>query len=153
MNNYSYRKGSTMQRKSTDELLTILKEKKNYDDFLEECSNEIIYSISTYLNSFMKDTTVSALSKNSGLSESYLYKLLEGKRCNPSRDTLLQICFGLGLDLDQCNSLMRAGNFNTLYPRIKRDSIIIFCINKNLSLVECDQMLSNSGEKPLNKCN
>lgn len=142
-----------MQKKSTDELLTILKEKKHYDEFLAECGNEIIHNISTYLNSFMTETSVSALSRESGLSESYLYKLLEGKRCNPSRDTLLQICFGLHLDIDQCNCLLRAGNFNVLYPRIKRDSIIIFCINKNYALLQCDQMLADSGEKTLNKCN
>ena len=142
-----------MQRKSTDELMAILKEKNNYDEFLAECSNEIIHNISTYLNAFMTETTVSALSKQSGLSESYLYKLLEGKRANPSRDTLLQICFGLNLDIEQCNCLLKAGNFNILYPRIKRDSIIIFCINKKYTLIQCDQMLADSGEKTFNKCN
>lgn len=140
-----------MQKKSTDELMTILKTKEHYQEFLAECSNEIIHNISTYLNTLMTTSTVSTLSKQSGLSESYLYKLLEGKRCNPSRDTLLQICFGLELDLDKSNYLLRAGNFNILYPRIKRDSIIIFCLNKKYNLIKCDQMLLDSGEKTLNK--
>ncbi len=142
-----------MQRKSTDELMAILKEKKHYHEFLDECGNEIINNISTYLNTLMTESSVSKLSKESGLSESYLYKLLEGKRCNPSRDTLLQICFGLKLDVDRSNCLLRAGNFNILYPRIKRDSIIIFSLGKGYTLVQCDSMLSDSGEKTLNKNN
>jgi DNA-binding phage protein len=140
-----------MRKKSTDELLSILKEKKDYSEFLDEYGTEIIGNISTYLNSLMSDTTVAALSKNSGISESYLYKLLEGKRCNPSRDALLQICFGLKLNLDCCNKLLRAGNANTLYPRIKRDSIIIFCINKQMTLQQCDALLFEADEKPFLK--
>ncbi len=140
-----------MQKKSTDELITILKEKNHYQEFLNECGGEIINNISTYLNSFMTEKTISELSKSSDLSESYLYKLLEGKRINPSRDTLLKICFGLNLGIDESNSLLRAGSFNILYPRIKRDSIIIFCLNKKYSLVQCDQMLLESGERPFNK--
>ena len=142
-----------MQRKSTDELLAILKEKKHYDEFLNESGNEIIHGISTYLNTFMAETSVPALSKKCGLTESYLYKLLEGKRTNPSRDALIKISFGLSLDLDQTNNLLRSGNFNILYPRIKRDSIIIFCICKKQSLLQCDQMLADAGEKTLTKCN
>ena len=142
-----------MQRKSTDELLAILKEKKHYDELLNESGSEIIQSISTYLNTFMAETSIPTLSKRCGLTESYLYKLLEGKRNNPSRDALIKISFGLGLDLDQTNNLLRSGNFNILYPRIKRDSIIIFCICKKHSLIQCDQMLADAGEKTLTKCN
>jgi transcriptional regulator with XRE-family HTH domain len=136
-----------MSKKSTDELLAILKEKTDYNEFLNEYSAEIIGSVSTYLNALMSDITVPILSRKCCISESYLYKLLEGKRTNPSRDTLLQICFGLKLDLEHCNNLLRVGNTNTLYPRIKRDSIIIFCINKNKTLQECDDMLFEAGEK------
>lgn len=135
-----------MQKKSTDELMTILKEKKDYSEYLSEFQSELIGNISTYLNSLVSDIKISELSKKSGLSESYIYKLLEGKRCNPSRDTLLQLCFGLELDIEKSNRLLRCGNVNILYPRIKRDSIIIFCINKKEDLKKCDEMLFNAGE-------
>ncbi len=142
-----------MQNRSIDELMALLREKSDYNDFFSECSSDIICNFSTYLNSLMDKNTVAALSKACSLSESYIYKLLEGKRCNPSRDTLLQICFGLSLDIEEANCLLRVGNFNILYPRIKRDSIIIFCIIKGYSLIQCDQMLLDSKEKPINKCN
>ncbi|MGN1317683.1 MAG: helix-turn-helix domain-containing protein [Lachnospirales bacterium] len=135
-----------MQKKSTNELMTVLKEKKNYKDCLSEIQPEFMGNLSSYLNSLIANVRISELSKKSGLSESYLYKLLEGRRCKPSRDTLLQLCFGLELDIDESNRLLRCGNTNTLYPRIKRDSIIIFCLNKKENIKKCDEMLFDAGE-------
>ncbi len=41
------------------------------------------------------------------MSSSYLYKLGEGKRKSPTRNKALQICFGLGLDIDESNELLK----------------------------------------------
>jgi len=141
----------TMGKKSTDELIKILEKKKVYNEYLAEYDSEFVGSISTYLNSLMTNINIPELSEKSGLSVSYLYKLFEGKRKNPSRDTLLQICFGLSLDLEQSNKLLKIGGANLLYPRIKRDSIIIFCISKKMSIIECDEILMSEKEKCLKK--
>ena len=68
-------------------------------------------------------------------------KFSEVKKCNPSRNKLLQIAFAMNLDLDSTQKLLKIANVGILYPRIKRDSIIIFALNKKLDFFECEDLL------------
>jgi len=85
------------------------------------------------------------------MSESYLYKINQGVKTNISRDKVIQICFGFGLDCNESETLMRAANANPLYPRIRRDSIILFCLENGKSVIECDRMLDEAGEDTILK--
>lgn len=75
-----------------------------------------------------------------GLTEAFGYQVFKGQR-GASRNTLLQLAFGFGASLKETNHLLHAGNASELYARSKRDTIIIFCLNKGYSLMAVDEEL------------
>lgn len=82
--------------------------------------------------------------KNAHLEKSYGYKLFSGAR-NPSRDTALQLAFGLGLDLDETQQLLKIARVALLHPKIKRDAIITFCLMNHINLTDTQIILQKKG--------
>lgn len=80
--------------------------------------------------------------KKSGIERTYGHQLFNGTR-NPSRDKIIQLAFGLRLTLDETQKLLIIGKRNPLYPRIKRDAAIIFCLNHKKDLFETQTMLQS----------
>ena len=79
--------------------------------------------------------TKSALAKQSGMSEIYVHQIFAGRR-NPSRSRLICLCFGLGATLDETQELLRLAGLAPLYPRIRRDAIIIYGLVNGVGLHE-----------------
>ena len=51
--------------------------------------------------------------------------------------------------LADAQRLLRVGQVSELYPRKKRDSIILFGLQKNLSIQEVDDLLFELGEETI----
>ena len=92
-----------MSELKTEELTEILKQTTDIDVFLDD--NELLpnVSLAEYINELVeeKKTKIADVARRAHMSSSYLYKLGEGKRKSPTRNKALQICFGLGLDIDE----------------------------------------------------
>ena len=93
-----------------------------------------------------KKTKIADVARKAHMSSSYLYKLGEGKRKSPTRNKALQICFGLGLDIDESNELLKLAGVGVLYSKIARDSIIMFCLEKKHSILKCEELLEKYKE-------
>lgn len=78
------------------------------------------------------------------IDSSYGHRLFAGGR-NPSRDTVLQLAFGLELDADEAQQLLKVARAAPLHPRVKRDAVIAFCLHRQMSLFEAQQLLSENG--------
>ena len=104
-----------------------------------------------YLATLLKKYSISKNEaiNNSALSQIYGYQIFSGKRPNPSRDKILQLIFGMSLNLEDSQRLLKLAGVSELYPRIKRDSIILFAINKDLTIEKCDELLFELGEKTI----
>ena len=138
--------------KNTDDLLRELSGTEDITDFLKNNENNFgNVSISEYLNRLVseKNLNKAEVIKNSELSEIYAYQIFSGKKCNPSRDKILCLAFGMGLNLEETQQMLKVFDFPFLYAKRKRDSIIIFAINKGLSVPETNEMLYNSEEETL----
>jgi transcriptional regulator with XRE-family HTH domain len=48
------------------------------------------------------------LAERAAIDQAYLYRLETGRKSNPSRDALIQIGIGLGLDVEALNTLIIA---------------------------------------------
>ena len=72
-------------------------------------------------------------------------KLRIGQIKKPSRDKLLQLAFGLSFTEDETQLLLRLAGLCALYPRFKRDYIIMTCIRANKSIWECNDYLIENG--------
>ena len=133
------------KRISTDELLTLLFKEQNLEHFLQR--NESAYltiSFADYLNAWCKKRleVPEQVIRRANLEKSYGHQLFSGKR-NPSRDTVLQLAFAMGADLPQAQEMLRIAHRSPLYPRIKRDTVIIYCLHNHISLVDAQIILED----------
>lgn len=134
--------------KQTDELLKELDNTSDINQYLSTNRDELIeQNVAKYLNELLEkkeNLTKSKIIKSTSLSESYIYDIFRGEKSNPSRNKLLQITFAMSLDLETTQKLLKIAKVGILYPRIKRDSIIIFALNKNLDFFECENLLEQA---------
>lgn len=78
--------------------------------------------------------------KRTDLESSYGHRLFAGSR-NPSRDTVLQLAFGLELDADGAQQLLKVARATALHPRVKRDAVIAYCLHHHKSLSQTQLVL------------
>lgn len=133
--------------KKTADLLEILKGVVQPGDYIEkEEDNLVKMELHEYIQNILKTKGVSSgqLIKNSGLDRTYTYQILSGAK-KPSRDKVLAICFTLKLSFEEIQYLLKATGYPILYARMKRDSIIIFALQHNLTLTDTNEMLFDFG--------
>lgn len=131
-------------KKSTDELTQILKSKSNYFDFIKQEYDELYFeTIGEYLTAIMsqKELTKSQVIERSNLDKHYAYQIFNNTKQNPSRDKLIMLAFGLGLNIDETTKLLKVAGVANLYVRHPRDSVIMFCIEHKLSLMDTNEKL------------
>lgn len=78
--------------------------------------------------------------KRANIERSFGHQIFKGSR-NPSRDTVLQLAFGFGADVDTTQELLKHARMSALYPRVKRDTAVIYCLHHRFTLVETQQVL------------
>ena len=84
----------------------------------------------------------------SELNEIYGYQIFSGKRI-PSRDKLISISFGLELSLEETQTLLKYAGFAPLYPKQKRDSLLIWGKNHQFSIYQINELLYTENEDTL----
>jgi hypothetical protein len=138
-----------MEHKTTDELTNQLKEATNIERYIDDNRSEFLSdTVSGVLNKLLikKDLKKSEVVKDSDLHRSYVYEIFNGDKI-PSRDKIIAIAFGMHLDLDETQQLLKRCGHRELYSRDRRDSIIMFALNKKKSLIDCNILLSDSTEE------
>ncbi len=140
-----------LQRLCTQELLLLLERAEELPPVLEELSPQLdAPAFPTCLARLLeeKGMSVSRLGELALLSRSFTYQLCSGVRA-PGRDIILRLALVLELTLDETQRLLRTAQRGALYPRVRRDAIIIFCLNRGLGLPDADELLRSLGEAPL----
>lgn len=84
----------------------------------------------------------------SGLNSTVVYDVFKGKSC-PGRNNAIMLAFGLSCTLRETQRLLRLAGASELWPKIRRDAIIAWCIDRGLSRTACDDELWRLGEKTL----
>ena len=84
--------------------------------------------------------------RRSRLNQTSAYQIMAGMR-HPSRDKLIQLCFGMRLNEEDANELLERGDASALRPYNRRDVIIAFCLNRGLEVSACDDLLWGLGEQ------
>lgn len=138
--------------KRTEDLLNQLKlENITYGEYLTE--NESCFIKNDFSNFWKKIIELSGMKKTDIINKAdigytFFYDILKGKK-HPSRDTLIRIFIALRLDIDICQEALRMYEWAALYPKIKRDSIILYCLAHNFSLQQTENLLETNNEKAL----
>lgn len=142
-----------MINKTTTELL---KELEKFNTFQEyENANKDFFiskSLSEYLCDLITEKKLikADVIRKAELNENYAYQLFSGLKKSPQRDKLICLSIGMDLSVDETNSLLKLAGLSPLYPRIKRDSIIIININSHKSVIETNEALFEEKEETLN---
>ncbi|MEG0366322.1 MAG: helix-turn-helix transcriptional regulator [Coprobacillus sp.] len=126
---------------TTTQLLNILKQNKNIS--LNELLKEIPdLSFVDYLETLLEQCALSKgdLIARTSLDRTYAYQIMNGTK-NPSQDKVVQIALALSLNLHDTNVLLTLSKNESLYPKVKRDALIIFCINKHYTVMQTNQLL------------
>lgn len=104
----------------------------------------------TYFDTIMKkhNHKKSDLAKNSNISRTYVYQLLNGSK-KPSRDNIITLCITSEFTLEETIRCLEISNEGILYPKSKRDSLIIYSINHKLTINETNELLFKEKEATL----
>lgn len=137
---------------TTEELTNKLKEYTDIDAFMEENRAEFDEdAFKSYLDYLLKKTGLSKskLSDKSGISNPYIYELFNGNKDCPRKDILIKLAFGLNLTLVETNRLLKLGGVSELRSKLRRESIIIFCLNKSYDIATTDDLLYKHNQPTL----
>ena len=138
-----------MSIKKIDDLETKLRSASSLEEFLFENSfPELDFYTSLRDLYYNSCDSKMVLATKTGLSYVYVCQIFLGKR-KPSRDSLLRLCLGMEVELEQCQELLRRNMNSTLYVKRRRDAVIMYGILHRLGVYEVNDMLDNVGEMPL----
>ena len=130
-----------------DELLKA----NSISEYLKENSQYMVSEeLAAYLNNIMakKGLVKSDVIKKTEFSEVMGYQIFAGTR-QPSRDSLICICVAMKMSLEETQALLKIAGIAALYPKSKRDSIIIKGISENKTVAKINEELYNCEEKTL----
>lgn len=135
--------GQDMKKARTSTLLRRLFKAPNLEGFIENNTDAIqMPPFHTYISELCQviDQVPECVIKQSSIERTYGHQLFNGTR-RPSRDKVIQLAFGFGLDVDGTQELLKIAQKNPLYPRIKRDAAILYCINHHTSVMDAQDIL------------
>lgn len=112
-------------------------------DFMEENRKDMyLESFSEFISGLCvrKDEVPERVIKRGNIERSFGHQLFKGTK-RPSRDTVLQLAFGFQSDTAEAQELLRRSGMSTLYPRVKRDAAILYCLHHRFTMVEAQNVL------------
>ena len=78
------------------------------------------------------------------IDRTYGHQLFSGIR-KPSRDKVIQLAIGIGLNVEETQRLLQAAGKSPLYPRLKRDAVLLFCLKNGYDMMKTQETLSGQG--------
>ena len=129
--------------KTTDELIHEIKTSKDILDYLEKNSGEMqVDSLPEYLKDWLrrKGLTKADVVRRSNLNRAYVYLIFLGRKY-PSRDKVIALAFGLGLDSDETQTLLKQAGYRELYPRDPRDALLLYSLSQGETILQANEAL------------
>lgn len=142
---------SAKNKISTDNLFFMLENEKNITENWEIVSEHMdALPFYKYLDILISERSISVpdVGVKALLSRSFTYQIFSGDRV-PGRNIILRIALALELSLDDTQRLLKLADRGILYPKIKRDAVIIYGINNKLGLYKTDETLVSLSQEPL----
>ncbi len=139
-------------RKSTEDLLEELQnENCKIDEYLKGNGESFVYDKSkVFWETAIEKSgySKSNIINKSDFSDCYFYDVINGRKI-PGRDKIIRLILTMHLSVDECQEALRISGRSALYPRIRRDAIILFAISNGYSIYQLSELLADAGEEPL----
>ena len=135
--------GKERERIRTSALMRKLHKTKKIDSFLSE--QEAQFEHETFRDCLKKhcaakNTIPEHVISHAQIDRTYGHQLFNGTR-KPSRDKVIQLAFGLGLDVEETQQLLRSASKSALYPRVRRDAVIIYALKEHWRMMDVQEAL------------
>ncbi|MGN1377779.1 MAG: helix-turn-helix domain-containing protein [Dorea sp.] len=140
-----------MEPKTTDELMKILNAMDGLPELEVYAQTTVKETLDTtfpeYIGHRMEEAgmSLSQLICEAQIQRNYGYQILNGTK-KPGRDKVIALCMALKLPLSEVQRALTIVQAGVLYPKQRRDSIVIFCINNGMSVLETNDLLDQLGE-------
>lgn len=131
----------------TSTLLQKLKRAQDFETFVEKNEGSMLdTTFSAYLSELCADRGLipERIIRAAQIDRTYGHQLFNGTR-KPSRDKVIQLAFGFGMAVEEAQRLLRTAEKPPLYPKIKRDAAIVFCLSKRMNVLEAQSLLESLG--------
>lgn len=134
----------------TEDLLKRLLDAQTPEEYLDQ-GETFDRQLSDYLHALLDERDGMARAdvyRAAKLNPTFVYDMFQGK-CLPKRDNAIMLAFGLRCNLRETQRLLRLAGVSELWPKNRRDAIILWCVEQGRNLDECDEELWRLGEKTL----
>lgn len=133
----------------TEDLLERLLTADSPEEYLD-CDYLVDQEFADYLEQLRRQRGLKKADviRASALNGTFVYDMFSGKS-RPGRNNAIMLAFGLRCSLRETQRLLRLVGVSELWPKNRRDAIIIWCINQGDDLVACDEELWRLGEETL----
>lgn len=134
-------------KKTTDNLWKEMMNTDNVDEYLENNPDEVFFN---GLEEFFEYQLKTKKLKSGKVYEAAMierhfgHQIITGTR-GATRDKIIQLCFGLKLNLREAQQFIKISGNRELYPRDPRDAVIIFAIKDGKSLMDVNIELQERG--------
>ncbi len=144
-------KDISLSHYSTEQLFQMLKGPQS-DDLLKNypftMTNEMLFSSELFKKLKEANVSIEEIASQAMVSRAYMYQISNGTRL-PGRDIVIKLSLCLHLTLEETQRLLRCAQRGELYPRVRRDGVIIRCLGQKKGLFETNDELVSRGENPL----
>ena len=138
--------------KTTNTLNRILKKARpeTISEYIQENGSELLTSNKPFANYFRMCIKAEGMHQqdvfiNADISEGYGYKLISEEKHTKQRDTILRLCFGAHLSLEETQRALKIYGMSPLYPRLPRDAVLMVAFNSRIyELSEVNTLLLNN---------
>lgn len=145
------KKSSLIRGTTSDTLHKQIKGADSFSELWERYKEQIVHQpLSEYLCELLDEKGLkrSDVVVRTGLDKAYVYQIFAGKK-NPSRDKLITIAFGMEFSEEETQRMLQLSGHRELWPKDERDALLLFAIQRGMSLEEVHTELERYGLDPL----
>jgi len=128
---------------STSSLLQRLFKTNHLGRFIRHYEKQLdSVTFSEYINQLCayRGVAPAQIIKKSNIERTFGHQLFNGRR-TPSRDKVIQLAFGFEMDYDETQALLKTACKSPLYPKVKRDAVVIYALKRGFGIMEVQATL------------
>ena len=134
-------RGSNVRDQKTGDLFCELRETDDIGAFLRRYDLEGV-TLSSYLNAKLEEKGLkrSEVLRKAQIEQTFGWYVFKGQR-GMGRKNVLKLCLVMELDVGETNRALQAAGASLLYPKVRYDAIIIWCLEHRLGLQRANEVL------------
>ena len=140
-NEQSRRRDIAMFDSKTEDLFGTLTTTQDLAGYLEELDSATP-TLAEYLQEQLERRGLrqAEVLKRAEIEQTFGWYVFNGKR-GMGRENVLKLSFAMGFDTRHANRALQAAGANALYPKKRRDAIIIYCLEHGFTLQQANDTL------------